>query len=100
MAHLRLWRFRPTEGREQDFAEIYSGHGPWSELFGRAHGYLGTSLLRSSEPVGWLLTIDRWQSASDFAAFQRDFGEVYRALDAELEGIAGEEQFVGAFEED
>jgi len=30
--------------------------------------------------------------------FQDDFGEDYRTLDAELEGLAGDEEFVGAFE--
>lgn len=51
------------------------------------------------ESCHWL-TIDRWNSAGDFETFGEQLGEDYRALDAELEGIAGEEEFVGAFEED
>jgi hypothetical protein len=45
------------------------------------------------------MTIDRWDSLSEFESFGRDYREQYSALDAELEGIAGEEEFVGAFEE-
>jgi hypothetical protein len=45
------------------------------------------------------MTIDRWDSLSDFESFGRDYRGQYRALDAELESIAGEEEFVGAFEE-
>jgi heme-degrading monooxygenase HmoA len=100
MTHVRVWRFRPPEGREQEFAEAYSGDGSWAQLFARATGYRGTQLLRPVEKGGWWLTIDRWDTTADFEAIGHDFGEEYRALDAELEGVAGEEEFVGAFEED
>ena len=100
MAHLRVWRFRPPPGGEQAFADAYAGNGPWSGLFAKAAGYRGSTLLAPFEPGDWWLTIDRWNSAADFEAFGHDFGEEYRKLDAELEGVAGEEEFVGAFEED
>ena len=99
MTHARIWRFRPPEGREDEFADAYSGGGRWAALFAQAPGYVGSTLLRPAEPGGWWLTIDRWRSAGDFEGFGRDFGEAYRALDAELEGLAGDEEFVGAFEE-
>src|SRR5215467_7484975 len=100
MSHFRIWRFRPPSSREHEFAAAYDSHGTWAALFANAAGYHGTSLLRPVEPGGWWMTIDRWDSLADFEAFQRDFGEQYRALDAELEGVAGDEEFVGAFEED
>lgn len=99
MMHVRVWKFRPPEDHESAFAAAYSADGPWAELFGQAKGYRGTSLLHPDERGGWWLTIDRWDSLSDFQSFQSAYGEQYRALDAELEGIAGEEEFVGAFEE-
>ena len=99
MTHARVWKFRPPAGREAEFVRAYSGDGAWARLFARASGYCGTSLLRPSDASGWWLTIDRWQTGADFEAFQRDIGDAYRALDAELEGVAGEEVFVGAFEE-
>lgn len=99
MVHARIWRFRPPQGREAEFAEAYSAGGAWARLFGKASGYRGTSLLAPAEPGGWWLTIDRWESAADFEAFDHEFGEDYRQLDASLEGVAGDEEFVGAFEE-
>lgn len=100
MSHVRVWKFRPPSGREEEFADVYGADGSWAELFAQGRGYLGTTLLRPCEPGGWWLTIDRWESADDFQTFNREFGESYHALDAELEGVAGEEEFVGTFEED
>ena len=99
MAHLRIWKFRPPADREQEFALAYAADGVWTALFGKARGYLGTELHRPDQPGGWWLTIDRWNTADEFETFTRDFAEQYRALDRELEGVAGEEEFVGAFED-
>ena len=83
---------------EIDGAAPQLADGAWAALFAKATGYLGTSLLKPAEPGDWWLTIDRWDSSADFEAFTREFGTEYRTLDAELEGIAGDEEFVGAFE--
>jgi heme-degrading monooxygenase HmoA len=99
MAHHRIWKFRPPAAREREFAVAYGDRGRWVELFANANGYRGTALLRPLEAGGWWMTIDRWDSQADFEAFQRDFGAEYRALDGELEGLAGDEEFVGAFED-
>jgi heme-degrading monooxygenase HmoA len=98
MTHHRIWKFRPHEGREAEFEGAYSSTGDWAQLFRNAPGFQGTTLLRPSKPSGWWLTIDRWDDQANFEAFTDVFGEQYRSLDAELEGIAGEEQFVGTFE--
>jgi hypothetical protein len=100
MTHVRVWKFRPPQGREQEFALAYGPDGVWAALFGKAKGYLGTILYRPGHTDAWWLTVDRWNSAADFEAFGHDFGEEYCALDAQLEGVAGEEEFVGAFEEE
>ncbi len=100
MTHLRIWKFQPAKGREDEFALAYAANGQWAALFGKARGYLGTELYRPHETGGWWLTIDRWESLADFYEFQRQFGEEYRELDMELEGIAGNEKFVGAFEDE
>lgn len=98
--HARVWKFRPPQGREAAFAAAYCANGPWAELFGQGKGYRGTSLLRPCEPGGWWMTIDRWDSLGAFESFRRDHGEQYRMLDSKLEGVAGEEEFVGGFEVD
>jgi heme-degrading monooxygenase HmoA len=99
VSHVRIWKFRPPADREGEFAVAYSADGAWARLFGSAAGFLGTELLRPMEPGGWWMTVDRWQSESAFSAFQAEQGAEYRRLDEELEGCAGEEVFVGAFED-
>ena len=50
---------------------------------------------------GWWLTIDRWETEAHFQAFEDEFRCRSTAGSIEeLEGVAGEEVFVGAFEED
>ena len=100
MTHVRVWKFRPPSGREGEFALAYGADGVWAALFGKAKNYLGTTLYRPDHNGGWWLTVDRWSSAADFETFGHDFGEEYRTLDVELEGVAGEEEFVGGFEEE
>ena len=99
MSHVRVWKFRPPAGGEDAFVEAYASDGAWAQLFGQAAGFLGTTLLRPVESDSWWLTIDRWESAQDFERFDREYGDTYRALDEELEGIAGEEEFVDTFED-
>jgi heme-degrading monooxygenase HmoA len=98
VTHHRVWKFRPPAGREDEFEQAYSSVGQWAQLFRNAPGFGGTTLLRPSAPRGWWLTIDRWEAVANFESFTEVFGEQYRRLDAELEGVAGEEEFVGAFE--
>lgn len=99
MTHIRIWRFRPAPERAQEFARAYAGDGPWAQLFDQAQGFLGTTLLRPDEPGGPWLTMDRWESRYAFERFQEEHGAAYRRLDAELEGLAGDELFIGAFDE-
>jgi hypothetical protein len=99
MTHHRIWKFRPPEGSEAEFERAYSSTGDWARLFRKAAGFQGTTLLRPSEPGGWWLTIDHWDDQANFEAFTEMFGGQYRSLDVRLEGVAGEEQFVGTFED-
>ena len=97
MAHHRVWQFRPPPERQREFAVAYASDGPWGELFAQAPGFIETRLLRGSG--GWWLSIDSWDSAEAFEQFQADHADAYAALDRTLEGVAGEERFVGAFDD-
>lgn len=99
MSHHRIWKFRPAKGGETVFAAAYAPGGDWALLFDKAPNYLGTTLLQPSRAGGWWLTIDRWADEASFDRFTDAFGDEYRALDAKLEGIAGQEVFVGTFED-
>jgi len=99
MTHLRVWKFRPAPSREAEFRAAYGGDGPWVELFSRSPGFKGLDLLHPSQPGGWWMTLDRWESEAHFEEFQQSHGDQYAVLDRQLEGVAGDEEFVGSFEE-
>lgn len=92
-----LWSYEVAAAQIEDFESGYAPDGDWARLFGRAQGYRGTELLRASP--GHYVTIDRWRSEADFEAFQREFGEAYRELDARCEGWTLSEQLIGRFTE-
>lgn len=96
MTHLRLWKFEVPAETEDRFVAVYKGDGDWAKLFATAPGYIRTYLWRDGQ--GAYLTADYWRSLADFEQFQANQGEDYRQLDAELEGIAGIETFLGAFD--
>lgn len=96
MTHLRLWRFEVPTATERRFVEAYRGGGDWARLFDSAEGFLKTELWRQAD--GAYVTADYWRSVDDFENFQLVLGHAYRALDTELEGIAGKETFLGAFD--
>ncbi|HEY0628029.1 MAG TPA: antibiotic biosynthesis monooxygenase [Sphingomicrobium sp.] len=96
MTHLRLWKFEVRAEQEGRFLDAYKGDGDWAKLFATAPGFIRTELWRAED--GSYLTADHWKSANDFEQFQSSRGDDYRRLDAELEGIAGVETFIGAFD--
>ena len=96
MTHLRLLRFEVPPETEERFVAAYRADGDWARLFATAPGFIRTELWRDGD--GIYLTADHWESAVAFEAFQAGFGEEYRRLDAEQEGVAGIETFLGAFD--
>jgi heme-degrading monooxygenase HmoA len=94
-----LWEFLVPPERRAEFERAYAEDGPWAELFARADGFLGIELLRCTEQDGRYLTVDRWRSPADFAAFQRDAAAEYAALDHRLAGLADVETRIGAFDD-
>ena len=96
MSHVRLWRFEVLPETEERFVKAYRADGDWARLFATAPGFLRTELWREGD--GIYLTADHWESVDAFERFQDGQGEDYRRLDAQLEGIAGIETFVGAFD--
>lgn len=96
MTHLRLWRFEVPEAEEERFVAAYRADGDWARLFSAAPGFIRTELWRDGDGV--YVTADYWDSVTSFEGFQASLGEEYRRLDAELEGVAGIETFVGAFD--
>ena len=96
MTHLRLWKFEVPAEVEDRFVAAYKSDGDWARLFATASGFIRTELWRSAD--GSYLTADYWESVEAFERFQANQGDEYRQLDAELEGVAGTETFLGAFD--
>lgn len=94
--HMRLWKFEVSEEAEERFVAAYRSDGDWARLFALAPGFIRTELWRDGD--GIYLTADYWESAQAFARFQAALGKEYRRLDAELEGAAEIETFLGAFD--
>jgi hypothetical protein len=96
MSHLRLWQFEVQAEREAKFVVAYGPSGDWARLFATAPGFIRTELWRDGD--GIYLTADHRESFEAFERFQAANGEQYRRLDAELEGLALAETFLGSFE--
>jgi heme-degrading monooxygenase HmoA len=91
-----LWEFVVPAGKIDAFVAAYKGDGAWAKLFAQAKGYMGSELLCSVDGARYI-TIDRWQHAEDFTRFQEQFGDEYKALDTELEGLTVRERKLGMF---
>ena len=92
-----LWEFVVPPEKVDAFIAAYKDDGAWARLFAQGEGYVGTELLCSAEAgqEPTFLTIDRWQHAEDFSRFQEQFGDEYKALDTELEGLTVRERKLG-----
>jgi heme-degrading monooxygenase HmoA len=84
-------------GRSREFVSAYSADGDWAKLFRLTDGYAGTELFNSVDDEERFVTIDRWRHVTDFLSFQDQFGEQYRSLDVQLEGLTESEMKLGAF---
>lgn len=92
-----VWEFRVQPGQEAAFERAYASEGDWARLFRRSPAFRGTELLRDRDDPERYLTLDRWDGASDFEAFQAGNGDDYRALDAACEPLCAAERLVGRF---
>ena len=92
-----VWRYQVNPEHRDAFERAYGPAGPWTVLFGRTAGYLGTELVPLDDR-GRYLTIDRWDAESAFARFKADWRNEYDALDRELEPLTTIEQLLGAGE--
>jgi heme-degrading monooxygenase HmoA len=96
VSHVRLWRFVVPAENEPKFVAAYGPEGEWARLFAEATGFERVELWRGED--GSFMTADHWASRADFDRFQANLGTRYHALDAELDGLASDELFIGAFD--
>lgn len=92
-----VWQFEIAEDRIPDFEAAYGPDGAWARLFRASSKYLGTELLRDAYIPGSYLTVDRWESESDFRAFRKNHDAEYEALDRASDPLTSRETRIGAF---
>ena len=95
--YVTIWEFTVRAGAEPAFERLYGPDGAWAALFRQGRGYVGTELLSPTDGSRRYLTVDRWRSAADYAAFNADHGAAYHDLDAEGEAFTQAERHLGDF---
>jgi heme-degrading monooxygenase HmoA len=95
-----VWQFTVEQRNVDAFVAAYGPRGDWAELFRRAQGFRGTTLLRDAADALRYVTLDRWDSLQDFERFRDMFGRAYEDLDASCESLILSEQLIGRFLEE
>jgi heme-degrading monooxygenase HmoA len=94
-----VWQFVARDDRISEFEHAYSSIGAWAELFSKAPGFRGTTLLRDTENSRRFLTMDRWDSVEAQSAMREKFAREYEELDRACEHLTESERRIGIFEE-
>lgn len=93
-----IWEFVARSGKSAEFERCYSPDGLWAQLFRRAPGYEGTSLLRDARHPLRYLTIDRWTTVAAQQGMRANFAAEYEALDTACGDLTESERAIGVFE--
>ncbi len=95
--HVVAWEYDVDVGAEGAFEALYGPGGDWVGLFSAYPGYAGTELLRDERPNDYI-TIDRWASAAEYAAFRLSAQVAYAAIDARGDRLMLSERRIGSFD--
>jgi heme-degrading monooxygenase HmoA len=90
------YRVHPTQARA--FEHAYGPTGPWANLFARHPGFRRTRLFRHRDDRATYVTVDVWESKSDYEAFLQHHRDEYRRLDQQLALLKMDEQLLGFYE--
>ena len=93
-----IWEFRVRPEAAPDFERIYGSGGDWVQLFRRSEGFIETLLLKDRLEANRYLTVDRWQSETDYQRFRERFAGEYHDLDKRCENLTLQERSLGTYE--
>jgi heme-degrading monooxygenase HmoA len=91
---VRIWEYTVPSTSGERFARAYGPSGDWAQLFRHGAGYAGTELCRSTGRPDHFVTVDRWNTETDWTTFLERHRSWYEVLDADLEGLATVERAV------
>ncbi len=92
-----IWEFHVKLGFEKEFEKIYGPEGEWAQFFKQGKGYLKTDLLRDVEHEQRFITLDYWNSQSDFKAFHHQRHDEYEDIDLLCDTLREREARIGGF---
>ena len=87
------------DGRQSDLEAVFAPGGIWSDLLGRAAGYVGTQMWCESSAEHSYRVLDRWWSHREFEMFRERFRTEVEGLQSLLvsDGIASKFEVVGTY---
>ncbi len=95
-----FYRYRVHPQQAAAFEHAFGPNGPFANLFKTHPGYRRTRLFRHRGEEDVYLSVDVWESKSDWDAFRAAHAERYAQLDRELHLLYLEEHLLGFFEGD
>ena len=93
-----IWQFEVKLGCEEAFEQVYGSKGDWARLFSKGTGFVGVELLRDVQQPNTYITIDRWETADNYAAFRKERAADYKSIDNRMEAMTLRETKLGDFE--
>lgn len=92
-----IWEFLVKEESRSQFELAYGPGGAWSKLFGRSPGFRGTTVLRDAKNPRRYLTIDFWETESQWEQALSERKAEYSQLDTAFAEWTESETEVGKF---
>ena len=92
-----VWEFRINPQTEAEFVRHYGPDGSWAQFFRRSKSYIRTELTRDVADHLRFVTLDYWQSQSEFKMFRDANLAEYERLDKEFESLTAKETRLGSF---
>lgn len=93
-----VWEYRVRDEFLPQFKEVYASDGDWVKLFNKTRGFIKTELIQDVRDNNRFITIDYWDSRSDFMNMREQAGPEYQDLDIRTEKFTISETHLGYFE--
>jgi quinol monooxygenase YgiN len=97
-AYSYIWEYLVDPEKVAEFERAYGPAGTWVELFRRAEGYIRSELHRDRTNPLRFVSIDYWQTPSDWESFRSQFSAEFEALDDRCETLTTQEREIGRFD--
>jgi len=92
-----IWQYEVRDKYRAEFIEAYNSKGLWVHLFEQCEGYIKTELMQDFEHPNRFLTIDYWQSQSEFSRMKKTINAEYKKLDKQCDAYTLSENHIGFF---